>query len=188
MTVLEDPPTTAAPHGDDNGGGGLVFIGMAGLLIALVATVVVIGLIGLLRDEGDGGGGVGGDGASAGPTMVGVTLSEFSIDGDLVAPPGEVSMLVTNNGSQQHNLVVRETGAETPILNTGENATLSLGTLDIGTYELYCSIVGHAESGMVAPFEVTNTPAPTGEAAAGGSHDHNSPDFDADEMDAIMIN
>jgi manganese oxidase len=158
VTVLEDPPATAAPDGDGNNGGGLVFIGMAGLLIALVATVVVIGLIGLLRDESDGGG-VGGDGASAGPTMVDVTLSEFAIDGNLSARSGDVTLLVTNIGSQQHNLVVRETGAETPILNGGETATLNLGSLDIGTYELFCSVVGHEESGMVAPFEVTDTPS-----------------------------
>ncbi len=189
MTVLEHPPAPTAPDGGgrrDGAGGGLAFIAMAGLLIALVATVVVIGLIGLLRDEGNGGGG-GGDGASA-PSTVGITLSEFTIEGDLVAAPGDVSLLVTNNGSQQHNIVVRETGAETPLLNAGDNATLALGTLDVGTYELFCSVPGHAESGMVAPLEITSSPAPTGEAAAGGSHDHNSPDFNADEADAIMIN
>jgi FtsP/CotA-like multicopper oxidase with cupredoxin domain len=187
VTVLEQPPAPTAPEGADNGGGGLAFIAMAGLLIALVATVVVIGLIGLLRDENDGSGGGGGDGAS-GSSTVGITLSEFKIEGDLEVAPGDVSLLVTNNGSQQHNLVVRETGAQTPMLNAGENATLALGTLDVGTYELYCNVAGHAESGMIAPLEVTNSPAPTGEAAAGGTHDHNSPDFNADEMDAIMIN
>lgn len=187
MTVLEEPPASTAPDkGGNEGGGGLVFIAMAGVLIALVATVVIIGLIGLLRDEDDGGG-AGGDGAAEASTL-GITLSEFKIEGDLEAAPGDVSLLVTNNGSQQHNLVVRETGAQTPMLNGGENATLGLGSLDVGTYELYCSVAGHAESGMVAPLEITNTPAPTGEAAAGGSHDHNSPDFNADEMDAIMVN
>jgi manganese oxidase len=184
VTVLEDPPATAAPEGDGDNGGGLVFIGMAGLLIALVATVVVIGLIGLLRDESDGGG-VGGDGASAGPAMVEVALSEFKIEGNLSVPPGDVSMLVTNIGSQQHNLVVRETGAETPILNGGESATLNLGSLDIGTYELFCSVVGHEESGMVAPFEVTDTPSSGGHGA--GSHDYTSADFDADAADQKMI-
>jgi FtsP/CotA-like multicopper oxidase with cupredoxin domain len=187
VTVLEEPPASTAPDkGGNEGGGGLVFIAMAGVLIALVATVVIIGLIGLLRDEDDGGG-AGGDGAAEASTL-GITLSEFKIEGDLEAAPGDVSLLVTNNGSQQHNLVVRETGAQTPMLNGGENATLGLGSLDVGTYELYCSVAGHAESGMVAPLEITNTPAPTGEAAAGGSHDHNSPDFNADEMDAIMVN
>jgi len=187
VTVLEEPTASTTPDkGGNEGGGGLVFIAMAGVLIALVATVVIIGLIGLLRDEDDGGG-AGGDGAAEATTL-GVTLSEFKIEGDLEAAPGDVSLLVTNNGSQQHNLVVRETGAETPMLNGGENATLSLGSLDVGTYELYCSVAGHAESGMVAPLAITNTPLPTGEAAAGGTHDHTSPDFDADEMDAIMVN
>ncbi len=186
MTGIENPPAPTAADGD-NGGGGLVFIAMAGLLIALVATVVVIGLIGLLRDE-DNGSAAGADGAAGGSTTLGLTLSEFKIEGDLEAAPGDVSLLVTNNGSQQHNIVVRETGAETPMLNAGDNATLALGTLDVGTYELYCSVAGHAESGMIAPLAITNTPAPTGEAAAGGTHDHNSPDFNADEMDAIMVN
>ena len=115
VTLLETPPPPIAPEsrGDsDSGGGGggaLAFIAMAGLLIALVATVVVIGLIGLLRDEGTSGAGAS-DGASS-PSTLGITLSEFTIDGDLVAAPGDVSLLVTNNGSQQHNVVVRETGA-----------------------------------------------------------------------------
>ena len=36
----------------------------------------------------------------------------------------------------QHNIVVRETGAETPMLNAGDNATRALGTLDVGNYEV----------------------------------------------------
>ena len=75
MTGIENPPAPTAADGD-KGGGGLVFIAMAGLLIALVATVVVIGLIGLLRDE-DNGGAAGADGAAGGSTTLGLTLSEF---------------------------------------------------------------------------------------------------------------
>lgn len=192
VTLLETPPPPIAPDGrgdsdsESGGGGALAFIAMAGLLIALVATVVVIGLIGLLRDEGTSGAGAS-NGASS-PSTLDITLSEFTIDGDLVAAPGDVSLLVTNNGTQPHNVVVRETGAETPILNAGENATLALGTLDVGTYELFCDIPGHAESGMTAPLEITDAPAPVGhDAAAGGAHDYTSPDFDADAMDKKMI-
>jgi manganese oxidase len=118
--------------------------------------------------------------------MLAVDLSEFAIDGQLSAAPGDVSLLVTNTGSQQHNVVVRETGAETPILNGGENATLDLGTLEAGTYELFCSVVGHEESGMVTTLEISDTPSAGGESA-GGSHDHTSPDFDAAAMDQKMI-
>jgi uncharacterized cupredoxin-like copper-binding protein len=190
VTVVQDPPAPPAPQrggSSDENSGSLVFVGLAGLLIALVATVVVIGLIGLLRDENDGGGS-GGDGAAAEASTIGVTLSEFKIEGDLTAAPGEVSLLVNNVGSQQHNLVLVETGTETPLLNGGDNAVLDLGSLDVGTYELICSVPGHKESGMDATLEITTTPAPTGEAAAGGTHDHNSPDFNSDEADAIMIN
>jgi len=185
VTILEDPPTPTVPDGraQNDSGGALAFIAMAGLLIALVATVVVIGLIGLLRDESDGAGGV----AASVPSTLGLTLSEFSIDGQLSAVPGDVSLLVTNTGSQQHNLVVRETGAETPMLDTGENATLALGALEAGSYELFCSVAGHAESGMIAPLEISASATAGGEAAALDSHDHNSPDFDADKMDQIMI-
>jgi manganese oxidase len=194
VTVLEQPAAPSSPDGgpgnDNNNSttGGLVFVGMAGLLIALVATVVIIGLIGLLRDEGSGGASGGGDGAAAaGPSMLAVNLSEFAIRGELSAVPGDVSLLVTNNGSQQHNVVLRETGAETPILNSGATATLDLGTLEAGTYELFCSIVGHVESGMVASLEITDNPTAGGDASASGSHDHTSPDFDADAMDQKMI-
>lgn len=196
MTLTENPPAPTAPGGRDenvgDGRGALAFVGMAGFLIALVATVVVIGLIGLLRADGSAGGGGSDVGAEA--STLDVSLSEFTIDGDLVAAPGDVSLVVTNNGTQQHNLVVRETGAATPMLNAGESATLELGALDVGTYELFCNVPGHVESGMTTTLEITNTPAPTGDAAApmsdtaaGGAQDFTSPDFDADAMDQKMV-
>ncbi len=193
MTVLDEPPTPIAPErgGDDSGGGGggLVFIAMAGVLIALVATVVVIGLIGLLRDENDGGGDEGGD--AGGPTTIDVSLSEFAIDGSLASAPGAVTLAVVNEGTQQHNLVVEELGMETPILNGGDTASLDLGTVDAGEYRVFCSVTGHAESGMDTTLVIGDAAAGGGDAAAGASHtgghaDWTSPDFDADEMDRIM--
>jgi hypothetical protein len=167
----------------------LVFIAMAGVLIALVATVVVIGLIGLLRDEDDGGGDAGGD--AAGPTTIDVSLSEFAIDGNLAAAPGDVTLAVVNEGTQQHNIVVEELGMETPILNGGDTASLALGTVDAGEYRVFCSVTGHAESGMDTTLVIGDAAAGGGDAAAGASHsgghaDWTSPDFDADEMDRIM--
>ncbi len=188
MTVLEDSPAPSAPE-SDNGGGGLAFIAMAGLLIALVATVVVIGLIGLLRDEGAGPGGAGGGGdAAAGPVTLGLTLSEFAIDGDLVAQAGNVDLAVTNAGSQQHDLVVEELGMQTRMLNGGDSDALSLSSIGPGSYTLFCSVPGHRESGMEAELIVSTEP-PTGEAAAGGSHGGHAADgeYDAEAMDAKMV-
>ena len=190
MTVLDDPPAPSTPDkGGSEGGGSLVFIAMAGVLIALVATVVIIGLIGLLRDEGDGGG-AGGEGAAE-ATTIDVSLSEFAIDGNLTAAPGAVTLAVVNEGTQQHNIVVEELGMETPTLNGGETASLDLGTVAAGEYRVFCSVTGHAESGMDTTLVVGDSAAAGGGEAAAGGHsgghaDWTSPDFDADAMDRIM--
>ena len=189
MTVIEKPalPHNPEPEQSDGGRtlGSLIFFGMTALLIALVASLLVIGVIGLLDD--DNGGASAGAGAAA--TTIDVTLSEFAIDGSLVAGAGDVTMSVANAGSQQHNLVVEELGSETPLLNGGDSAELALGSLDVGTYTLFCSVPGHRESGMETTL-VVSTDAPTGEAAAGGTHNsHQNADgsYDADAMDAVMV-
>ena len=188
MTVLDDLPASPAPapkKSDGNGApiGTLLFFGMAGLLVLLVAAVAVIGVVGLFQDD-DGGSG---DGAGAGGgATISVALSEFAIDGALSADPGAITLNVSNEGSQQHDLELRETGAKTPLLSSGESATLALGELDAGSYELYCTVPGHAESGMSTNLEVA---AGGGEAAASGADDDHEGDpnyWNTEEMDRKM--
>ena len=181
MTVIEKPMTPSAPPPEpsmtDRTSGSLLFFGMTGLLIALMASLLVIGVIGLLDDDG------GSAGGAAASSTIDVSLSEFAIDGNLVATPGNVTLAVVNAGSQQHDLVVEPMGARTPLLNGGENATLALGSLDAGEYRLFCSIAGHAESGM-------DTTLVVGDGAAAGGHSaggHGSGEYDAEAMDAKMI-
>jgi manganese oxidase len=123
--------------------------------------------------------------------VLAIDLSEFAIEGQLSAAPGDVTLAVANNGTQQHNLVVEELGAETPILNGGETASLALGSVEAGEYRVFCSIVGHAESGMDTTLVISDDATAGGEAAAGDGHsdhgDFTSPDFDADLMDQIMM-
>lgn len=189
MTVIEKPapPRTPEPEQSDSGRtlGSLIFFGMTALLIALVASLLVIGVIGLLDDNSGGASASGG----AVATTIDVALSEFKIDGNLVAQTGDVNLSVANAGSQQHNLVVEEIGTETPLLNGGDSADLALGSLDAGNYTLFCSVPGHRESGMETTL-IVSTDAPTGEAAAGGDHNaHQNPDgsYDAEAMDAQMV-
>lgn len=188
MTVIEKPVAPRAPEPDpsDNGRAlsSLVFVGMTGLLVALVGALLVIGVIGLLTDD---------DGGVAGATelvstTIDVSLTEFAIDGNLTAAPGVVTLSVTNDGSQQHNLVVRETGAETPLINSRGSEILALGSLDAGTYELFCSIAGHLESGMKAPLVISTDAAAGGGEAAGGHGGHGADGgYDAEVMDAKMV-
>ena len=179
MTVIEKPSMSSAPPPEpsmsDRASGGLMFFGMTGLLIALMASLLVIGVIGLLDDDG------GGAGSAAASSTIDVSLSEFAIDGNLVAAPGDVTLSVVNTGTQQHDLVVEPLGARTPILNGGESASLSLGSLDAGEYRLFCSIAGHVESGMDTTLVI---------GAGGGGHDaggHGSGEYDAEVMDAKMV-
>jgi len=185
VTVVDNPPppTASEPEGSGNSGkpiGSLLFFGMAGLLIALVAAVAAIGVVGLIQDD-DGGSGDGGGSASA-SSAVDVSLTEFSIDGNLTALAGDVSLNVVNDGSVEHDIVVRESGEKTPLLAAGESATLALGSLAPGSYELFCDVPGHAESGMVTDLVVVGE----GGGEASGA-DEGEEEIDGAAMDKIMV-
>ncbi len=113
------------PGRDGGSGGGrdgsAVFVAMIAFLVLLVGSVVAIGLIALLTDVGDS------DGSGTAATTVDVALTEFSIDGQLTVPEGEVTLAVSNNGSVEHNLVVRELDTGTPMIPAGGSATLRPG-------------------------------------------------------------
>ena len=111
-----------------------------------------------------------------------ISLSEFSIAGELSAPAGAVTLNVVNGGAIEHNLEVRDLGARTANLMSRGVDTLALGELEPGTYELFCSISGHEASGMVADLVITDadefTPATLGDEHAG---------LTAEQMDQLMV-
>ena len=61
-----------------------------------------------------------------------VSLTEFKIDGQLMAPPGAVTLEVTNDNTMQHDLTIADLGKTTGMIQPGETVTLDLGTLDAG--------------------------------------------------------
>lgn len=124
-----------------------------------VALALVIFAIGFAtRDSGGSGSSEGGGGA------VPISLTEFRIDGDLSVPAGG-TLAVTNDGTQVHNLVITDDG-RTADLQGGESEDLAVA-VDPGEYEVYCSISGHKEAGMVGTLTVTDGEG-GGEAASGG--------------------
>ena len=92
-------------------------------------------------------------GAGVDSTVAEIELAEFSISGDLAIPEGEATLRVTNTGTVAHNLTLVG-GPATPDLNAGESATLNLGDLAAGEYQLICAIPGHESSGMTATLTV----------------------------------
>jgi FtsP/CotA-like multicopper oxidase with cupredoxin domain len=135
----------------------------------------VIALVSVLSDSGDGG-------VDAISSDLDISLSEFSIDGELSAPAGNVTLNVVNGGAIEHNLEVRELGARTPNMMSRGVDTLALGELEPGTYELFCSISGHAESGMTAELVITDADN-FDPAAVANTHD----DFTPEQMDKMMV-
>jgi plastocyanin len=67
----------------------------------------------------------------------------------LTAPAGQVTIVMTNDSSVDHDIAiegngVRQTGA---VVNDGQTSTVT-ADLKPGTYTFYCSVDGHREVGM----------------------------------------
>ncbi|HUP73933.1 MAG TPA: multicopper oxidase domain-containing protein [Acidimicrobiales bacterium] len=110
---------------------------------------------------------------------VDVELSEFKISGNMIAAPGEVTLTVTNKGSIAHNLIMTN-GPRTAMIQPGETATLELGKLAAGSYELFCDVPGHTESGMRTTLSVNST------AVANSHSEHMTGEIDYAKLDKAM--
>ena len=165
-----------------------------GFLIALylVGLAMIAGIVLVAKD--DTGGGSGPAPASGAGTTIAVELSEFKIAGDLVAPPGPITIEVTNKGTMEHDLSFADLGKKTDMLAPGESATLELGNVEAGEYEGICTVAGHAAAGMKATLVVkegaTAGASSGGSAAAGGDDTSGHAaggEMDYAQMDADMI-
>jgi uncharacterized cupredoxin-like copper-binding protein len=109
-------------------------------------------------------------GAPAGQT-ISLSEKEFSITPRAikVAKTGTYTFEVKNEGSITHALEVEGNGVEqkTGDISAGSSATLTVTLSKDGSYEVYCPIDGHRQSGMEASLTV-------GAGAAGGmtTEDH----------------
>lgn len=63
----------------------------------------------------------------------------------------------TNEGSMPHDFVLDEFGARTPVLQTGESASVTFVAEEAGTFEYYCSVGMHRQMGMVGTLIVEET-------------------------------
>jgi plastocyanin len=102
-----------------------------------------------------------GDGSGGG--TVEADLFAIDLSSDEIATGGAIT--VRNNGSTVHDLAVRDTDLIAADIEAGESTSLDLGGLDAGTYQLYCTVPGHAEAGMTTQLTVGGDGA--GETAAG---------------------
>jgi len=161
--VTDTPSPSKQPAWDSPYTMMMAFIG-AGVAIALI--VLAIGFV----PKASGGGEVS---AQAGPAKV--TLTEFTISGDLNVPEGG-SIEVSNTGTQAHNLSI-DGGPTTKDIAPGASETLSLAGLKAGTYKVICAVPGHEQAGMTATLTVggasgggTSSAAAASDSSMGMSH------------------
>ena len=97
-----------------------------------------------------------------------------------IPPDTDIQVTLNNQGALQHNWVVIDQGLETPLINGGETGSVTVN-LPAGTYNLECSVPGHAQAGMVGVLTVDlSAPVPGGgEGAAAAA----PPSFDVSEVD-----
>jgi uncharacterized cupredoxin-like copper-binding protein len=119
---------------------------------------------------------------------IAVTLAEFSIaPATISAATGNVVLEVTNTGTQVHNLMVKGLDKKTPDIPAGGSATLDLGTVGAGTFEVVCLIAGHEAAGMKGTLVVSEGggagETATADMAAMG---HSGTDVDYAAMDKRM--
>lgn len=105
--------------------------------------------------DGDADGDAGGD-AGGGGTRLEVTATEFQFaPADLTAPADTpVTIVLTNEGAVEHDLVIEETAEKVVHVAAGETGEGQI-TLPAGTYTIYCSIPGHREAGMEGTLTVS---------------------------------
>ncbi len=122
--------------------------GLVAFLALVTLPLMAVGVVAVATADSP-------DGLQARPaTIVEASLAEFAITGRLNVPEGPVSVTVTNHGSIEHNLAVRELTLSTRDLEPGSSAELDLGQLTAGTYELYCTLPGHVDAGMKTTLTV----------------------------------
>ena len=105
-------------------------------------------------------------GLAAAGQAISISETEFKLDPSSVQvdQAGSVTFRVTNNGTVDHALEVDGQGLEeeTETIKPGESAELAVDLSKEGSYEIYCPIDGHRDSGMEGTLTV-------GAAMGGGS-------------------
>jgi FtsP/CotA-like multicopper oxidase with cupredoxin domain len=141
----------------------------------IVVPLTILGVVSLTHDPAPAA-------SSSMPSTLNVSLSEFAITGDLTTMAGDVTLIVTNKGSMEHNLTMQG-GATTGPIPANGTATLKLGALEPGSYALLCTIPGHADSGMKATLVVEAMDG----SASNSANPASSTTMDYAAMDAAMV-
>ena len=164
-------------------------VSLIAVVLAVGALLLAFGALFVVSDDSDGSTPSGGGAAAAtgDAEVVKLTLADLKIEPAMPqVAAGPVVLELTNTGSQAHNVSFPSLDKKTADIPPGETARLDLGTLSEGTYEMLCTIAGHAAGGMTGMLHVGAAGATDGGAAGGAASGSTPPTMSAEEMDAVM--
>lgn len=131
---------------------------------SVAVSVFALLMVGVVAAKGSDGSSSGSDAGTAAP--VAVALTEFAISPATISVPLGGSLDVANNGTVVHNVSITDTSLKTKDIEPGASEKLDVSSLEPGDYEIFCAIVGHKDSGMVAKLTITDGSAAS--SASGG--------------------
>ncbi|RYV53015.1 multicopper oxidase domain-containing protein [Pengzhenrongella frigida] len=142
--------------------------------LVLGAVMVAVALVVTLTGSGVGAGGDARAVVGAGGTQtVEVTLVGMTITPSVIEVPAGTRLVleVTNTDAMRHDLTL-DTGQRTPLLGTGESATVEVGTVDAAITG-WCTVPGHRAAGMTLSIVAVGADAGDAGAAdpAGSEHE-----------------
>jgi uncharacterized cupredoxin-like copper-binding protein len=131
-----------------------VTVSMISIILALGAFALAFGALFIAGDSNAGS--ASNDAAvGAAANVVKITLADLKITPNMPEiPAGPTVLEITNSGSQVHNLSVTELNKDSGDIQPGATVKLDLGTLKEGTYDMACTIPGHAAAGMTGMIHV----------------------------------
>jgi uncharacterized cupredoxin-like copper-binding protein len=89
-------------------------------------------------------------------TVSEVSMSEFKFDPSSISAAAGSTLTVRNEGSTDHDLRLRQDGEDvggTEVFGPGQSEELRLD-FKPGSYEMFCSVPGHEDAGMVGSFAI----------------------------------
>ena len=147
-----------------------VGVAVAAAMLAVLLSIFALGRA-LSNDPATPTVAAGGEGGTAAAALVDVELAEFSISPNPITVAEGGTLNVSNAGSAEHNLKVRDQAVGTDNLASGGSESLSVGALEPGTYQLYCDIAGHEAAGMVGELVVGGEGVASGGTGGGAAEE-----------------
>jgi plastocyanin len=100
-------------------------------------------------------------GGSSGPPAgsISVKLNDYKFDpASISAPSGKAVFYLVNSGTTAHDMVIRQSGKQIAASETvapGDSKLFTVDSIAAGSYEIYCSQLGHEAKGMVGKLTIT---------------------------------